>query len=176
MSDSLPTDATEPAGKKKSHLTLFIVLAIVLAIVVALIFPHFASSLQVGGEIFLRLLKMMVVPLVMSSVMSGIIGMGDIRKLGRPGGYAVLYYLTTTVVAVTIGLIVVNIIQPGIGTVDTETLEKFAPESEPTSETKESPESGPIDKETLEKNAAESPVDQGPGRASNVPLHAGQCG
>ncbi|MCZ6688999.1 MAG: dicarboxylate/amino acid:cation symporter [Planctomycetota bacterium] len=144
------------AEKKKSHLTLYIGAAIVLAVAVALLFPHFAMKLHIGGEIFLRLLKMMVVPLVMSSVMSGIIGLGDIRKLGRPGGYAVLYYLTTTVVAVAIGLIVVNIIQPGIGTVDKETLEKYAPESEPTSETDESPEIGTVDKETLEKVAPES--------------------
>ncbi len=115
MSDSEPIDAAEPESKKKSHLTLFIVGAIVLAIVVALIFPRFASSLHVGGEVFLRLLKMMVVPLVIASVMSGILGLGDVRKLGRPGGFAVLYYLSTTVLAVIVGLVVVNIIDPGIG-------------------------------------------------------------
>ncbi len=71
--------------------------------------------LNVGGEVFLRLLQMVVVPLVMASVMSGILGMGDVRKLGRPGGYAVLYYLTTTVLAVITGLVVVNVVNPGVG-------------------------------------------------------------
>ncbi len=116
--------------EKKSHLTLYICISIVAAIVVALIFPRFAMRFHVGGEIFLRLLKMMVVPLVMASVMSGIIGLGDIRKLGRPGGYAVLYYLTTTILAVIVGLVMVNIIQPGVGTVDQETLEAITAQGE----------------------------------------------
>lgn len=116
----VPTAAKqEPAGKK-SHLTSYIVTSIIAAIAVALVFPHFAMSLHVGGEVFLRLLKMMVVPLVVSSVMSGILGLGDVRKLGRPGGYAVLYYVSTTVLAVIVGLVVVNFIRPGVGTVSEE--------------------------------------------------------
>lgn len=108
--------------EKKSHLTLYICIAIVAAIVVALRFPHFAENFEVGGEIFLRLLKMMVVPLVIASVMSGILGLGDVRKLGKPGGAAVLYYLSTTVLAVVVGLVVVNVIRPGVGTVSAEQI------------------------------------------------------
>ena len=113
------TDTTEP---KKSHLTLYIVAAIVLAIIAAIVLPAVLGkenslsvfhAIALGGEIFLRLLKMMVVPLVVASVMSGILGLGDVRKLGKPGGYAILYYLSTTVLAVTVGLIVVNIYNPG---------------------------------------------------------------
>ncbi|MHC5109708.1 MAG: dicarboxylate/amino acid:cation symporter [Planctomycetota bacterium] len=111
---------------KKSNLTLWIIVAIVTATVFALIMPHGAARLHIGGEIFLRLLKMMVVPLVVTSVMSGILGLGDVRKLGRPGGYAILYYLTTTVLAVTVGLVMVNLIRPGVGTVDQETMEEMA--------------------------------------------------
>ncbi len=127
-------NGTDSAGKKKpkSHLTAFIVAAIVLAVVTALVVPWLTESvfqgeardavglfhaIGLGGEIFLRLLKMMVVPLVVSSVMSGILGLGDVRKLGKPGGYAVLYYFCTTVLAVVVGLAVVNIIRPGVGTV-----------------------------------------------------------
>ena len=80
---------------------------------------------KIGGEVFLRLLQMMVVPLVMASVMSGIIGLGDVRKLGRPGGYTILYYLTTTVIAVLTGLVVVNAIEPGVGAFDQQTLEQM---------------------------------------------------
>ena len=101
--------------KPKSRLTLYIAVAIVLAILLAVFAPGFAMQFELGGEIFLNLLTMMVVPLVMASVMSGIIGLGDIRKLGRPGGLAVTYYLTTTVLAVIVGLLMVNLIQPGIG-------------------------------------------------------------
>ena len=108
--------------KPKSRLTLYIAVAIVLAILLAVFAPGFAMQFELGGEIFLNLLTMMVVPLVMASVMSGIIGLGDIRKLGRPGGLAVTYYLMTTVLAVIVGLLMVNFIQPGVG-VDQTTLD-----------------------------------------------------
>ena len=77
-------------------------------------FMDLLGVIDLGGVIFLSLLQMVVVPLVMASVMSGILGMGDVRKLGRPGGVAILYYMTTTVLAVITGLIVVNIIDPGL--------------------------------------------------------------
>ena len=107
---------------RKSRLTLWIFISIIAAVITALAVPHFAMKFHVGGEVFLRLLKMMVVPLVVVSVMSGILGLGDVRKLGRPGGYAILYYLSTTVIAVVIGIFAMNIIQPGIGAVDDNTL------------------------------------------------------
>ncbi len=84
------------------------------AVLFAPILPRFAMMLDAGGEILLRRLQMVVVPLVMASVMSGILGMGDVRKLGRPGGVAILYYMTTTVLAVITGLIVVNVVDPGL--------------------------------------------------------------
>lgn len=118
------TAAKKPKDAKKSHLTLYIFIAIVAAIFTALQFPNFAMSLHTGGEIFLRLLKMMVVPLVCTSVMTGILGLGDVRLLGKPGAITVFYYLTTTVIAVVIGLCVVNVIQPGVGTVDPAALEQ----------------------------------------------------
>lgn len=113
---------------RTGHLTLYILGAILLAVGLAFFSPEIAMRFEVGGDIFLRLLTMMVVPLVMASVMSGIIGLGDVRKLGRPGGTAVVYYLTTTVLAVIVGLILVNLIQPGTGAVDPATLETMAAE------------------------------------------------
>ena len=101
--------------------------SIVAAIILAFAYPSVAMRFAVGGEIFLNLLTMMVVPLVVASVMSGVIGLGDVRKLGRPGGLAIAYYLTTTVLAVLVGLFVVNLIQPGVN-VDTATLEAGAAE------------------------------------------------
>jgi Na+/H+-dicarboxylate symporter len=118
------------ADGQKSHLTLYLGIAIIAAIVVALVFPHFSMKLHIGGEIFLRLLKMLVLPLVVASVMSGIIGLGDVRKLGRPGSAMLLYYVSTTVLAVLIGLAVVNVVQPGVGAFDAETLEQVAREGQ----------------------------------------------
>ena len=102
--------------------TLYLVAAIVVAIVVAVGIPQVVAKEQaiaifeaigIGGEVFLRALTMVVVPLVMASVMSGILGLGDVRKLGRPGLVAVSYYVATTMLAVTVGVLVVTLIKPG---------------------------------------------------------------
>ncbi|MCB1230480.1 MAG: dicarboxylate/amino acid:cation symporter [Verrucomicrobiae bacterium] len=121
MNDS-PADSNAKNGKNSGHgnLTLWILAGIVLALIVAFIVPDLAAKLAIGGEIFLNLLKMIVVPLVITSVMSGIIGLGDIRKLGKPGAAAIGYYVTTTLMAVIVGIIVVNVIHPGAGMADTD--------------------------------------------------------
>jgi Na+/H+-dicarboxylate symporter len=71
------------------------------------------------GEIFLRLLFLMVVPLVFTSMVCGITSLGDIRKLGKIGGWTLTYYMATAAIAVLIGLILVQMIEPGVGTDDT---------------------------------------------------------
>ena len=75
------------------------------------------SMLQIAwiGKLFLNALKMMIIPLIVAAVISGVASMGDIRKLERLGGITVLYYISTTAIAVFIGLIMVNLIQPGAG-------------------------------------------------------------
>jgi DAACS family dicarboxylate/amino acid:cation (Na+ or H+) symporter len=65
------------------------------------------------GQIFLRMLFMIVVPLVFASIALGVAGLGDLRKVGRVGGKAIAYFLITTAVSATIGLIAVNIFRPG---------------------------------------------------------------
>ena len=67
------------------------------------------------GTLFLKGLKMIVIPLVVSSLLAGIIGLGDIRKLGRMGGRALGWYVTTSMLAAVTGLVLVNIIRPGVG-------------------------------------------------------------
>jgi Na+/H+-dicarboxylate symporter len=67
------------------------------------------------GELFLNALRMLIIPLIFAAVISGVAALGDIRKLGRIGGITVAYYLCTTGVAVAIGLLTVNWIQPGVG-------------------------------------------------------------
>ena len=111
----------ESKSSGHGHSTWYIVGAIIAAVVLSIVGPSMFGEqfrpvlavLDVGGEVFLRMLQMVVVPLVMASVMSGILGLGDVRKLGRPGGYAVSYYMCTTLLAVITGLIVVNIVNPG---------------------------------------------------------------
>lgn len=67
------------------------------------------------GTLFLNALKMLIVPLILAAVISGIASLGDVRKLGRLGGVTLIYFAGTTAIAVLIGLIMVNLIQPGAG-------------------------------------------------------------
>lgn len=79
------------------------------------------------GDIFLNALKMLILPLVVAAIISGVAAMGDIRTLGRTGAMTVLYYTSTTAIAVLIGLVIVNIIQPGSGiTTNSEIPNKIA--------------------------------------------------
>ena len=79
------------------------------------------------GEMFLDTLKMLVIPLIVSSMIVGIAGLGDIRKVGKAGTITLVYFLSTTGIAVIAGIIVVNIMQPGLGVeLNTEIPDKVA--------------------------------------------------
>ena len=67
------------------------------------------------GDLFLRLLQMLVVPLIISSLITGVTGMGDLRTLGSIGGRAIAFYLTTSFIAIVTGIAMVNLIRPGAG-------------------------------------------------------------
>ena len=67
------------------------------------------------GDLFLRMLKMISIPLIITSLLSGVTGLGHAERLGKMFGRTILYYLSTSVLAITIGFVLVNIIQPGGG-------------------------------------------------------------
>ncbi|PHS09985.1 MAG: sodium:dicarboxylate symporter [Blastopirellula sp.] len=71
------------------------------------------------GDLFIQVLKLLVIPLVMTSMITGITSLGDVRKVGRVGGATLLYYFTTGAVAVFIGIVLVVLIKPGLQTDDT---------------------------------------------------------
>ena len=111
--------------KKKLPLAMQIFIALILAIVVGLLMQSQAAFtenyIKPFGTIFLNLLKFIVVPIVLFSIMCGIISMKDIKKVGTIGLKTVLYYMCTTAFAITIGLIGGNIFQrffPVIATTD----------------------------------------------------------
>jgi len=124
----------EPKEKKGLDLQWKILIGIVGGIVLGIIFnkvvgpgvstgPVFMLKIffKYGGDIFIRLLRMMIVPLVFASIFMAVVNLGDIRELGKIGGKTVAYYMATTALAVLIGLILVNIIHPGQG-IDKEAL------------------------------------------------------
>lgn len=103
---------------KKFGLAFQIILGLVLGIIVGAVFygnQSITSYLQPFGDIFIRLIKMIVVPIVFSSLVVGVAGVGDIKKLGKIGGKTILYFEIVTTFAIIIGLIVANLVHPGNG-------------------------------------------------------------
>lgn len=76
---------------------------------------HLTEYIKPVGVVFIRLLKMIIIPLVTSSVFLAVLNLGDAKNLSNLGSKAIIYYTSTTIVAVVIGLIMVNIFQPGVG-------------------------------------------------------------
>jgi len=92
-----------------------IVVGIVAAFVGVAVFGEAMTAVGWMGDLFLKALRMIIVPLVLASMIVGITGLGDVRRLGRMGGLTVTYYAVTTGIAVLLGIVVVNLIQPGVG-------------------------------------------------------------
>ncbi len=103
--------------KKAQHdIILYLILvAIVAGGISGWVFGPAMTKVAWLGTLFLNALKMIIVPLIASSMIVGISGLGDIRKVGKTGAWTLAYYLTTTGVAVLLGIILVNIIKPGVG-------------------------------------------------------------
>jgi Na+/H+-dicarboxylate symporter len=90
-----------------------ILASLLLGIPLGLLLGTRAESIRFIGDIFIRLIWMIVVPLVFASILVGTASLGDVRKLGRIGAKTIVYYLVTTAIAITIGLTVANIAKPG---------------------------------------------------------------
>ena len=105
--------------KKKLALHFRIIIGMVVGLIYAFISSYFGWNeftmnwIDPFGTIFLRLLKFIALPLVLFSIISGISGLTDISKLGRMGAKTLAFYLVTTVFAISLGLVLVNIIKPG---------------------------------------------------------------
>ncbi len=100
---------------KSISLTSQIFLGLALGIIFGYLFPAYGEALKPAGDIFIRMIKMIVVPLVFSSLIMGIAGTGDFKKLGRLGAKAIIWFEVATTMALVIGLAVVNILKPGVG-------------------------------------------------------------
>jgi len=108
----------------KMNLHTKILLGLILGIPVGLLLGPRAVFLKPIGDIFIRLIRMIVVPLVFASLLVGTASLGDVRKLGRIGIKTIAYYLCTTAVAITIGLVIGNLVQPG-STLDKSTRDRL---------------------------------------------------
>ena len=97
------------------NLTVQVVLAIILGILFGHFFPEYGEQMKVLGDAFIKLIKMVIAPIVFFTVVNGIANMGDMKKVGRIGGKALLYFEIVSTAALAIGLVVVNLVKPGAG-------------------------------------------------------------
>lgn len=91
-----------------------ILIALVIAVFLGLYLPSSVKYLSWMGELFLRGLKMVIVPLIFASIVSGVTSIGSSKRLGRIGMKTFTYYITTSLIAILTGLFLVNIIRPGV--------------------------------------------------------------
>ena len=92
-----------------------VIIAIVIGIIVGHFYPSFGVQLKPLGDGFIKLIKMMIAPIIFCTIVTGIAGMQNTKKVGRVGLKAILYFEVVTTLALIIGLLVINILKPGVG-------------------------------------------------------------
>jgi aerobic C4-dicarboxylate transport protein len=97
------------------NLTFQVLVAVSLGILLGVVAPDTAKSLKPLGDTFINLVKMVITPIIFLTIVHGIASMADLRKLGRVGGKALLYFELVSTLALAIGLIIVNVTKPGAG-------------------------------------------------------------
>jgi aerobic C4-dicarboxylate transport protein len=126
----MSTFAAAPAAERKPlYTSLFVqvLAALILGIILGVVAPDFAISLKILSDAFLKLISMIVAPIVFCVVVHGIAGAGDLKKVGRVGVKALLYFEVMTTVALVVGLILAYIFGPGHGmNIDPSTLDAKA--------------------------------------------------
>ena len=115
-----------PPRKPRFYEVLYVqvIFAIIVGILLGHFFPEFGESLKPLGDAFIKLVKMIIAPVIFLTVVTGIAGMNDMKSVGRVAGKAMLYFLTFSTLALVVGMIIANIIQPGAGlNIDPTTLQ-----------------------------------------------------
>ncbi|MEN6411703.1 MAG: cation:dicarboxylase symporter family transporter [Veillonellales bacterium] len=103
------------AKGKGIGLTSWIFIALIAGVVFGYIFPSYGQALKPIGDMFIRMIKMIVVPLIFSALIMGIAGTGDFKRLGRLGLKSIIWFEVATTLALAVGLIIANVFQPGAG-------------------------------------------------------------
>lgn len=104
-----------------------VIVAIFIGVAVGHFYPGFAVQLKPLGDGFIKLIKMMIAPIIFCTIVTGIAGMQNTKKVGRVGLKAILYFEVVTTLALIIGLVVINVLKPGVGmNIDPATLDTKA--------------------------------------------------
>ena len=97
------------------NLYIQVLIAIAIGVLLGYFCPSFAKELKPLGDAFIKLIKMMIAPIIFCTIVTGIAGMQDTKKVGRVGLKAILYFEVVTTISLIIGLLVINILKPGAG-------------------------------------------------------------
>ena len=109
-----------------------VIVAIIIGVTLGHFYPETGAAMKPLGDGFIKLIKMIIAPIIFCTIVVGIAGMEDMKKVGKTGGYAVLYFEVVSTIALIIGLLVVNLWQPGAGmnvdpsTLDAKSIAKYA--------------------------------------------------
>lgn len=101
--------------KLLKNLTVQVLLAIVIGVIVGLVWPNVGKEMKPLGDTFINAVKMVIAPIIFLTIALGIAKMGDMKKVGKVGGKALIYFEIVTTIALVIGLLVVNLVKPGAG-------------------------------------------------------------
>ncbi|GGI40625.1 dicarboxylate/amino acid:cation symporter [Mammaliicoccus stepanovicii] len=162
--------------KVKKNLTIKIVIALILGITIGSVFNMYSGTdfvqntnqyvFNVLGQIFLNLIFMLVVPVVFVSIVLGVVGVGDPKLLGGIGLKTVLFFLTTTAIAITIAMLLALVFKPGVGQSDllhSQDVKKYGAEQKAKTADSAAPENQTFDQTLINlfpKNPLQSMVDQ----------------
>ena len=129
----MPTATTQPAvptpRPKRFYTSLWVQVSvgILLAVIFGYVSPAHAIAMKPLGDAFIRMITMIITVMIFCTVVTGIAGMQDLRKVGRVGGKALLYFEIVSTLALVVGFIVGNVVHPGSGfNVDASTLDTRA--------------------------------------------------
>ena len=98
-----------------SHLYAQVLTAIILGILLGYFYPQLGEQMKPFGDAFIKMIKMLIAPIIFCAVVHGIAGMEDLKRVGRVGIKALIYFEVVTTLALIVGLVIVNILQPGAG-------------------------------------------------------------
>ena len=115
-----------PAAKRPFYRSLYlqVLTAVVIGVALGHFYPQMGADMKPLGDGFIKLIKMIIAPIIFCTVVVGIAGMEDMKKVGKTGGLALLYFEVVSTLALIVGLVIVNLVQPGSGmNIDASTLD-----------------------------------------------------
>jgi aerobic C4-dicarboxylate transport protein len=122
------------APKKPLYKSLYfqVIVAIILGVLLGYFFPDTGTAMKPLGDGFIKLIKMIIAPIIFCTVVVGIAGMESMKTVGKTGGYALLYFEAVSTLALIVGLVIINVFQPGAGmnidpaSLDTKSIAAYA--------------------------------------------------